>query len=148
MDITEHPEGRYLLTREGEHCCSCPLDLLTGRLVAKELGTVHSGKPQACKRLIALRNHLLNLAPIVAQRCMHKVHVRREAVVSVLLLSQRTTERKILMEEFGNLGCIVLIPEFLVKRLNDGSMVAHIRQIKHLIRIRGPYAFRPHTTGH
>src|SRR5215831_2888110 len=133
MDITEHPQNRYLLTREREHRCSCPLDLLPGRLVAKELSTVPPGKPQACKRLIALSNHLLYLAAIVAQRCMHKVHIRREAGVSVLLLSQRTAERKILMEEVGNLGCIVLIPDFLVERSNDGSMVAHIRSsLKHL----------------
>src|SRR5215510_13764120 len=32
MDITEHPQGRYLLTREREHRCSCPLDPLPGRL--------------------------------------------------------------------------------------------------------------------
>src|SRR5215467_7790816 len=129
MDITEHPQGRYLLTREREHRCSCPLDPLPGRLVAKELGTVPPGKPQACKRLIALSNHLLHLAPIVAQRCMHKVHIRREAGVSMLLLAQRTTERKIFMEQCGNLGFIMLVPDFLVERLHDCSMVAHIRPV-------------------
>jgi hypothetical protein len=60
---------------------------------------------------------------------MHKVDIRREASVSVLLLAQRTTERKILLEEFGNLGFIMLVPAFFVERSNDCSMVAHIRQV-------------------
>ncbi len=39
---------------------------------------------------------------------MDKVDIRREASMSVLLLAQRTTERKILLEEFGNLGFMVV----------------------------------------
>src|SRR5262245_46467472 len=125
MDITEHPQGSYLLPRECEHRCAYPLDPLTSRLVTKELRTVHPCKQQACKRLIALSNHLVNLAPIVAKRCMHKVDIRREARMAVPLLAQRTPERKIFMEEFWNLRFIMLVPDFLVECSNDGLMVAH-----------------------